>query len=402
MSSQIKRRRGTTVQHSTFIGSAGEVTVDTTKNALVVHDGILVGGYPVPKVSDLGLSVTTSRAVYGGTADAITLTTGLGLNVLTVGLEIRFRASAANTGATTINVDGIGVVSAVTSTGSALPAGLIRDDVDTVLLWDGSNLVVVRNQGAATTDSPEFLGLTVNGNNYPSAGSLSGRNLIINGSGRINTRGYTSGAATGGSNQFTRDRWFVVTSGQSLGVTGTGAGTVMTAPSGGVSQVIEGANVVGGAYVINWTGTATATVDGTARAKGDTFTLTADTNTTVKFSSGTFTDVQLERGTVATPFERVDIGLELVKCQRYYEIGSMFAQGAYVGSDWPLGASIIFSVTKRFTPTVILTVTGSGNYNSALATQGVTNSSVGFNATMNSSIGAYIFVNFTADAEIIA
>jgi len=35
---------------------------------------------------------------------------------------------------------------------------------------------------------------------------LSGRNLIINGSGRINQRGYASGTATSGANQFTLDR----------------------------------------------------------------------------------------------------------------------------------------------------------------------------------------------------
>jgi hypothetical protein len=152
------------------------------------------------------------------------------------------------------------------------------------------------------------------------AGALrSGRNLIINGSGRINQRGYVSGTATVGANQFTLDRWFVVTSGQNLTFTGTDAGRTMTAPAGGVSQVIEGSNIVGGTYVINWTGTATCTVGGVARAKGDTFTLTANTNTTAKFSSGTFSEVQLEAGSVITPFERVDIGVELAKCQRYYQ-----------------------------------------------------------------------------------
>jgi hypothetical protein len=46
MTTQIQRRRGTTAQHSTFTGAVGEVTVDTDKEVLVVHDGAQVGGYP--------------------------------------------------------------------------------------------------------------------------------------------------------------------------------------------------------------------------------------------------------------------------------------------------------------------------------------------------------------------
>jgi hypothetical protein len=147
---------------------------------------------------------------------------------------------------------------------------------------------------------------------------VAGRNRIINGQGRINQRGYVSGAATTIANQYTLDRWRVVTSGQSLAFTGTDAGRTMTAPAGGCEQVIEGVNIEGGTYVINWTGTATCTVDGTPRAKGATFTLTANTNATVRMVGGTFTDVQLELGTVATPFDRLDFRQELRNCQPYF------------------------------------------------------------------------------------
>lgn len=49
MSTQLKLRRGTTAQHSTFTGASGEVTVDTTKKTLVVHDGTTAGGVPLQK-----------------------------------------------------------------------------------------------------------------------------------------------------------------------------------------------------------------------------------------------------------------------------------------------------------------------------------------------------------------
>ena len=45
MPKQVKLRRGTTAQHATFNGALGEVTVDTTKKTVVVHDGATAGGF---------------------------------------------------------------------------------------------------------------------------------------------------------------------------------------------------------------------------------------------------------------------------------------------------------------------------------------------------------------------
>jgi len=47
MAKQLKLRRGTTSQHGSFTGAEGEVTVDTDKETLVVHDGSTAGGHPV-------------------------------------------------------------------------------------------------------------------------------------------------------------------------------------------------------------------------------------------------------------------------------------------------------------------------------------------------------------------
>jgi len=44
MAKLLKLRRGTTVQHSSFTGAEGEVTVDTDKDTVVVHDGTTAGG----------------------------------------------------------------------------------------------------------------------------------------------------------------------------------------------------------------------------------------------------------------------------------------------------------------------------------------------------------------------
>lgn len=197
---------------------------------------------------------------------------------------------------------------------------------------------------------------------------LPGRNRIINAQGRINQRVYVSGTATVAANQYTLDRWRVVTSGQNLSWTGNAARNVMTAPAGGVEQVIEGLNIEGGTYTINWTGTAACTVAGVARAKGAVFTLTAATDTTVRFTGGTFTDVQLEPGSIPTAFERAYHSDELARCQRYYEtvIASCFhiAGGAGVNGTSP----IYFAVTKRITPVFTFSATLLVRSNCAAAT----------------------------------
>jgi len=82
MSTAIQRRRGTTTQHSTFTGLAGELSIDTTKNTVVVHDGSTVGGIPLAKESgpltnggSTKLATTTSGISVTGsvTADGLTV-----------------------------------------------------------------------------------------------------------------------------------------------------------------------------------------------------------------------------------------------------------------------------------------------------------------------------------------
>ena len=45
MPTQVQFRRGNTAQHSTFTGAIGELTVNTEKNTVVVHDGSTAGGF---------------------------------------------------------------------------------------------------------------------------------------------------------------------------------------------------------------------------------------------------------------------------------------------------------------------------------------------------------------------
>ena len=52
MATQVQHRRGSTAEHSSFTGAVGEITVDTDKDTVVVHDGATAGGFPLAKESD--------------------------------------------------------------------------------------------------------------------------------------------------------------------------------------------------------------------------------------------------------------------------------------------------------------------------------------------------------------
>jgi hypothetical protein len=73
MPKQVRLRRGTTAQHATFIGAEGEVTFDTTKKVLVVHDGATAGGKPMDNFVKLNPgSPQTGQTISG----PLTLTGG--------------------------------------------------------------------------------------------------------------------------------------------------------------------------------------------------------------------------------------------------------------------------------------------------------------------------------------
>ncbi len=63
MARAIQLRRGSRVEHKTFIGRDGEITVDTTNKSLVVHDGDIAGGYELARadLSNTDVNVALSN-----------------------------------------------------------------------------------------------------------------------------------------------------------------------------------------------------------------------------------------------------------------------------------------------------------------------------------------------------
>ena len=60
MSKLLQLRGGTTSEHSSFTGALREVTVDTTKDTLVVHDGSTAAGFALARESVLTATTTTA------------------------------------------------------------------------------------------------------------------------------------------------------------------------------------------------------------------------------------------------------------------------------------------------------------------------------------------------------
>ena len=72
MAIQIQLRQGTTTEHVTFTGAVGEVTVDTTKKTLVVHDGVTAGGTVLAKASEVPSLVPQATEAVAGKAKIAT------------------------------------------------------------------------------------------------------------------------------------------------------------------------------------------------------------------------------------------------------------------------------------------------------------------------------------------
>jgi hypothetical protein len=102
MSSAVKRRRGTTAQHAAFTGQLGEVTVDTDKKTLVVHDGVLQGGFPI-RYNGIVRPEWFAQNVIPGTTDmaaafasAITYAVANNIQTIELAADTYYLGSAVN------------------------------------------------------------------------------------------------------------------------------------------------------------------------------------------------------------------------------------------------------------------------------------------------------------------
>ena len=170
-------------------------------------------------------------------------------------------------------------------------------------------------------------------------GALSGfRNIIINGrvntAHEINQRGLTHAGVANGA--YFADRWKRV-------------------DASNMTQIIEEGNFEpGDTYTLSGTGVTTQQL--TAPASG---------NWTLPNIPSTASRIQVERGTVATPFEERPRGLELMLWQRYYETVAYPPFYIPTTTATLMYVPVYFKVTKRSTPILTLPSATNAAYNSA-------------------------------------
>ena len=94
MAKRIQFRRGSTAEHNTFVGAPGELTIDTTKKTVVVHDGVTAGGFPATRLESVDGTSTFNGQVIMTNASASTSTT-TGSLIVSGGVGVAGRVTAA-------------------------------------------------------------------------------------------------------------------------------------------------------------------------------------------------------------------------------------------------------------------------------------------------------------------
>jgi len=210
MAKLLKLRRGTTTQHGSFTGAEGEVTVDTDKDTLVVHDGSTAGGHPVAaedmaNVSSASIagrlandSIAVSKIAAGtlpsdvkiidaNVSGNLTIESADIVNGTIVNADIATNAAIAGT-----KLENSGVTAGAYGSSSAIPIvtvdaqGLVTaastTAIDSTTIANGGASVAVSSGGPITSShNHDFsAGIDVTGN-ITVSGTVDGRDVAADG-----------------------------------------------------------------------------------------------------------------------------------------------------------------------------------------------------------------------------
>lgn len=142
MADQLQLRGGSTAQHASFTGALREVTVDTDKKTVVVHDGTTVGGNPLLRqdLSNLPAGTIDNADINASAAIALTK---LGTGALPTTVTV---ASANLVDGTIVNTD-INASAAIVDTKLATisTAGKVSNSATTATSANTTSAIVARD-----------------------------------------------------------------------------------------------------------------------------------------------------------------------------------------------------------------------------------------------------------------
>mgnify|MGYP001304129070 CR=1 FL=1 len=147
MAKLVKRRRGTTTEHTVFTGSEGEITIDLDKETVVVHNGILAGGFPLARED---LSNVTLTNLIGVTQ--LNLSDGTNGQVLRTNGSGTISFGTIDTSTTSVGGDISGTVANAQIVANAItPTELAANAVTTVKILDANVTEAKLATNAVTT-----------------------------------------------------------------------------------------------------------------------------------------------------------------------------------------------------------------------------------------------------------
>ena len=151
MAKIVQRRRGTTAEHSAFTGAVGEITHNTTKHTLVIHDGTTAGGHELARkdlsnVSLVNLIGITELKTSDGSDGQVLTTDGSG--------NVTFR---------TVDVASAAVGGDLTGTVSNAQIGSNKVGITELNVTDGTNGQVLTTNGSGTLSFASTGAITVGG-----------------------------------------------------------------------------------------------------------------------------------------------------------------------------------------------------------------------------------------------
>lgn len=154
MAIQVQHRRGTQAEIDAFTGAEGEFTYATDTKRAQVHDASTAGGLNLPSERDV-VNNAFNYVLATGTANAITLTVAANITAYQAGQTFKFKAIATNTGATTVNVNGLGAVNIYKK--DAVSVSVVAAEANDIITggmyqieYDGTQFQFVSTDGGGT------------------------------------------------------------------------------------------------------------------------------------------------------------------------------------------------------------------------------------------------------------